>query len=602
MGVAGDARGLSTQALASPAVSEAASRVNLISAVYDLDDDALCSLLGRVLSGDRRGLVPTLRSSHTGLPSLDVSRGKFEETPLMVATALRRTEVVRMVMQLVPDDVNARDSSGTSALILAVRTGNAEKVRLLLEAGEPSLVHTLDANGMTTLDHAVAKGHMHLMRILVPAMVQLGQPSFAGSDWLADALLDAIRNGTSTPDGCSLSLALVKEVKNVGPEALSKVLKFPRTLRAVVNAALVACAYDVLSAIVGADGFACSVPTMVVQFTCGCGKGCNEEVVRIVAGLTACVDGGSGGVLQLGRAVAGTELLAAACRREYPNHMVIRSILDIGTLYIGPEAASVSLLELMRSFSRNPTPMLQGMDAARPDSTWTSSNFLKCIDTLLDAGADVTTIDDDGFTAIHYAVLAMNVEVLVFLLSGCLVKVRSMHNARIAERACDAVSPLTQNLQISRYSVDIDRILQLIATDTATLPWRYSPDVDCAGCFECQLEGVIWVLKEWRRGSPPDMKSHIRTMFNNRRPDGTLQFRPCPLENLHASMAITLYHLESESPAPESSATDGSSDVDSDVDSDDSSDDSSDVDHRGSDVENDERGPVARRLWYTSFV
>ena len=60
--------------------------------------------------------------------SLDVSPGKFNETPLMVATVLRSTRVVRMVMGLVPEHINGSDVNMTTALRCS-RRGRATLTR-----------------------------------------------------------------------------------------------------------------------------------------------------------------------------------------------------------------------------------------------------------------------------------------------------------------------------------------------------------------------------------------------------------------------------------------------------------------------------------------
>ncbi len=557
--------------------------MNLIQALYDLDEVALIDLLMGASASANRGVSA---ESCPRSPALDVSRGKFHETPLMVATALRSTRVVRMVLGLVPEHVNVSDVNMTTALALASRTGNVDKVRLLLEAGAPSLVYYADGDGVLPIMHAINKGHMHLLRVLVKAMVQLGQPHLVtGCAKLGGVLLDVIKGGEdhTGPPASKASVILVEEIKQLDPSALSKVLL--GSLESVVNACLVAREYDVLSGIVSAPGMECAVPKMVVRFVCGCGRGCSEEVDRVLLGLAACV-GPTGGLLRMPGGVApGVALLTVACQRQYPSSKMIQALLEMGAMQIGPEAASTAMLWLLRSFNRNPTLMLRNAELDSRDCTWTSPDFLNCINSLLDAGADVTTADGHGLTALHYAALSMNVEVLVFLLSGCLVKARDVHHAVLENPSCAGTLPV--RTQMARYTVDIDGMLRLLAAGSESLPWAYDPSFGCIGCYEIKLKGVLWVLEEWRRGSPPDMALHMSTIFNKRGPDGTLQFGACRLSHLHGTVTSSMSHDDPY--VSESEESGGLAAMDG----------PDAMGGQGRGLEGDE---PTRRHWYTSFV
>jgi len=509
----------------------------------------------------------------------------------MVATVLRSSWVVRMVLRLVPEHVNVSDVSKMTALALAASVGDAEKVRLLVEMSAPSLVYYADRDGVLPIVHAMRKGHMHLMRLLVPAMVQLGEPHLeTGCARLGEVLLDVIRSSGGdggAPVG-SHSMILIEEIKRVGSSAMSVVLS--RCVRQVVSACLVACDYDALGEIASAEGMEPDVAMMVVQFSCGCGHGCDEEVRRMVTGLEACARS-AGVVLMPGGAAHWRELLRAACQRRHPSCEVIRAVFQMGEKHIGPGAASEALLELVRWFSRNPASMLRTAGFLSQDFTWTSKKFLDCIDCLLDAGADVRTADRHGLTAVQYAALSLNVEVLVFLLSGCLVKVRALHQEVLADPS--GPNTLHARTRMARYQVDIDSVLQLLTSIRSSAPESLprADDAHCAchGCFTLKLEGVVWVLKEWQRGSPPDMVRHMSTIHNHRRPDATLQFAACPIGHLHADETSgwsddDSYVSESEA-IQDSTATDGAHGLDG-----------SDGSHgRGLQEQ-------SRRRWYTGFI
>ena len=355
-------------------------------------------------------------------------------------------------------------------------------------------------------------------------------------------------------------MLLIEEIKRVDSSALSTVLR--RCVRQVVNACLVACDYDALAGIASADGMECAVPMMVVQFACGCGSGCDEEVRRMVAGLAACARATGGLLLMPGGVAPWRELLRLACQRRYPSFEVIRAVFAMGEMHIGPDAASEALLGLMRWFSRNPALMLRSADVMSRDFTWTSTKFLDCIDCLLDAGADVGTADRHGLTVLQYAALSMNVEVLVFLLSSCLVKVRALHHAVLADSSGAATQ--RARTRMARYTVDIDGVLRLLTTAPESLPWTDEPQCGCDGCFDLKLEGVLWVLKEWQRGSPPDMALHMSTIFNHRWPDASIRFGACPLSHLHATETSGWSdddpHVSESEVLEDSAATDGTRD------------------------------------------
>ena len=158
------------------------SRRTLLASMYQLNDEALLRLLAS-LPARERGLGgsagPTAETAETwgwGWGAMTAVRGKFGETPLMVATVLRSSRVVRLVLEGAPDDVHVADDSGATALMLAAMKGNAKKVQLLVEAGASS--HVRDESQRSALVYALEHGHLNLLDVLVPTI--LGQRVTSG--------------------------------------------------------------------------------------------------------------------------------------------------------------------------------------------------------------------------------------------------------------------------------------------------------------------------------------------------------------------------------------------------------------------------------------
>ena len=641
----------------------------LLTSLYHLDDEALFKLLAATPAVRERGLVgastqtdsasliavespavsatfafasPSVSSPvvsttpttpTTPIPPAPPSprvRGKFGETPLMVATVLRSTRVVRLVLERAPEDIHVKDKSGTTALMLAAMKGNTRKVDLLVEAGAGSGLHVRDRSEKSALVHALEHGHVGLLDVLVPAMVQSGNP--AGNEELIAVLLRTIRGkAISLPVGpleMQIPVLILEAIKRAAmansrlspsssPPSFSAVLRQPLT---VVHACLVECAYNVLTAM--ADGYERdgSVASMVLRFACGCGKGCDEEAKRICHGLDACAD--AYGVLPLdggarcgdvdgakgvdwvdGEKVAdartrGIDLIKMACRHPHPSPAVIRKLFQMNTRHIGADAASFGLIELMKTYDRNPQAMLQEWYGGSPpsmDATWTSPRFLQCIHALLENGADVVTEDQDGLTAMALAVMNMNVEVITYVLSHCLAKIRSLYGVKLARRSDHCPGELAR---MSRYAVDIDDLL-LAAVEAAEARLndleRMNAEHVCPGCIINSHRGMRWVLRQWSMGSPPDMRRYREVLHQFRTARGALHFGPCPvLDIMHTENDVREEEEDEEDGAGVSPSFILDSSGTGDTDEDD------DADEEDDEEEDDERDPKNR--WYASFI
>jgi RNA polymerase primary sigma factor len=101
---------------------------------------------------------------------VDSSLGKLN--PLLRLAAISGVETAIILHIRRGDDVNARDQSGATPLILAAAKRKKGAVRLLLDAGaKPALV---DLNGMDALSHAVKGGCVETIGILTEALAGHG--------------------------------------------------------------------------------------------------------------------------------------------------------------------------------------------------------------------------------------------------------------------------------------------------------------------------------------------------------------------------------------------------------------------------------------------
>lgn len=114
------------------------------------------------------------------LRSLSVDRSVKRLNSLLRLAAISGVEVAVSLHIRRGDDLNARDESGATPLILAAARRRKGAVKLLLEAGaDPALS---DSNGKNALDHALVAGCSETISLLAEAMARLEEDRTGSSE------------------------------------------------------------------------------------------------------------------------------------------------------------------------------------------------------------------------------------------------------------------------------------------------------------------------------------------------------------------------------------------------------------------------------------
>lgn len=174
-----------------------------------------------------------IRLLHKHKAKVDV-RNAQQMTPLMVAAQAGLTEVVSALLEL-GAQVNAQDDAGVTAYMLAAQAGEVEVLKRLQT--HPKLSHaSLDAQGRSALDHALASGRWSAVACI--------DPSYALPEHLIEAPLPERRSSggqqlfavLSSGDMAAADDLLAAGLQPMGGEMAELLLSFcQQDRREVVN-------------------------------------------------------------------------------------------------------------------------------------------------------------------------------------------------------------------------------------------------------------------------------------------------------------------------------------------------------------------------------
>ncbi|MEZ6137173.1 MAG: ankyrin repeat domain-containing protein [Pirellulaceae bacterium] len=328
---------------------------------------------------------------------------RYGITPLAIACTSGNARLVAQLLEA-GADAKAKLRSGETPLMIAGRTGRSEPVKLLIDAGAD--VDAMDGSGQTAIMWAAAEGHAAVVQQLIQAGADFEQSLESGFN----AMMFAVREGHW--DAAQVLLQAGSDV-NYAMQPKRTGGKHPRRgmsplLMAVENGHL-ELAMQLVQA--GADvndqrsGFtALHTLTWVRKPNLGdsadgdpapegSGKLTSLDFVRRLAAAGADVnrrmEGGSSGRGKLNHKGA-TAFLFAARTNDVP---LLKVLLELG--------ADSDLRN-----ADNCTPLLAaaGIGTLAPgEEAGTEDEAIETVNFLLDLGADINHVDDNGETAMHGA-------------------------------------------------------------------------------------------------------------------------------------------------------------------------------------------------------
>lgn len=307
------------------------------------------------------------------------------ETVLMAAARTGRLEAVEVLLER-GADVNAKGPRRQTALMWAAAEGHVDVVGRLIEAGAD--VHARLGSGFTANFFAVREGHTDVVKVLLVAGVDLRDGLYDGED-SKDArtrgtspLLLAIENGHFELALYLLEAGADPNDQRSGMAPLHAITKVRKTGRGD-----------------GSDG---NPPPP------GSGALTSLALVRALVARGADVNGrlkkGRSGTARL--TVRGaTPFLLAARTADLP---LLRTLLELGADPNLPNA-------------ENSTPLLAaaGLGTRAPgEEPGSEAEALEVLPLLLELGADIHVVDDQGETALHGAAYKNAPKIVEFLVAN----------------------------------------------------------------------------------------------------------------------------------------------------------------------------------------
>jgi ankyrin repeat protein len=158
------------------------------------------------VSGGGGGLVPPSRGQRRC--DLNIAEAHYRCTALQFACMEGHVDIARMLLDA-GADANARNSSESTALIVAAAQGCHDVVRLLVEDGEVRAsakvdVNVQDENGWTALQWALLSGHRDVALLLIAAGADViharGPPPLIEPEGTDECTVDGSRIMTNVPN------------------------------------------------------------------------------------------------------------------------------------------------------------------------------------------------------------------------------------------------------------------------------------------------------------------------------------------------------------------------------------------------------------------
>ena len=331
---------------------------------------------------------------------------RFDATPLAVASENGGAAFIKRLLDAGADP-NWATPEGETALMTAARTGRADAVRLLLDRGaDPN--RREGWRGQTALMWAAAENHLAAADALIEAGADVG----AGSDGGFTPLLFAVRAGYL--EMTRRLLAAGASADETLPDGTSALVLATKNAHYELGALLLDAGADPNA---DAQGW---TALHEIKWTRRPNLGFNNPP-PIVSGSLSDLD-----FIRL-LATHGADLDARMTKE--PNNRYRNVLNRIGStpFLLAAKAADVEMMRLLVELGAD--PLLPNEDGTTPlmvaagvgiwavgESPGTNEEALAATEYALALGGDVTTIDDNGDTALHGAIIRGSEPLVRYLL------------------------------------------------------------------------------------------------------------------------------------------------------------------------------------------